>query len=438
MVMFLLTPYQGHLNATLVIASQYSKMGSVIFVGPPHLQNQVESSGWRYHVLALQYFKTPVNVKRFWNALLNIFTPQKQRSEFFAECNELRSLLYLFMPDIVYIDAFMTVFYPVVKEIGIRCAVVQTTLPTQKSNAVPPLNSGVIPNCRWSSGQKIRLLWQKRLFYNWSSNLILRLYSVNRFHIDLMKRLKGYSKSDYNFQTLMVPTIISIPEIVIATSAFDFCQYQKLNNQIFTGLNIYQRVEKKDPRLLRFISSAREHSGEIIYCSFGTIIPEQSRHVSTFFTKLFNIAKYANWFLIIKSSEIKNCELIKNVYAADELPQLFILQQSTIMISHGGLNSINECIFHEVPMLIYPIDNNSDRPGNAARVAFHRIGLRGELSHETKKGLRAKIDRLLGDNDFRTNIRTIKNRGIEQTTEFGVYFKEKLKLREPVDNPDSN
>ena len=56
-------------------------------------------------------------------------------------------------------------------------------------------------------------------------------------------------------------------------------------------------------------------------------------------------------------------------------PQLELLRKASLMLNGGGLNSIKECLYFGVPMLVFPCTN--DQPGNAARVRHHRLGYVG-------------------------------------------------------------
>jgi UDP:flavonoid glycosyltransferase YjiC (YdhE family) len=90
------------------------------------------------------------------------------------------------------------------------------------------------------------------------------------------------------------------------------------------------------------------------------------------------------------------------------VPQLIILKSSSIFITHGGLNSIKEAISAEVPILVYPINKDVDHNGNSSRVVYHRLGLRGNISSETEKGLSEKIMTLLSEPGFRQNLKRMK------------------------------
>ncbi len=72
-------------------------------------------------------------------------------------------------------------------------------------------------------------------------------------------------------------------------------------------------------------------------------------------------------------------------------------------IVHGGIATINECIMLGVPMIVYS-GKKVDQNGNAARVEFHGLGLRGDRDQGTPALLVQRIDRVLADPQFSVNI----------------------------------
>jgi UDP:flavonoid glycosyltransferase YjiC (YdhE family) len=101
-------------------------------------------------------------------------------------------------------------------------------------------------------------------------------------------------------------------------------------------------------------------------------------------------------------------ERLANFYAFKKVSQLQILKHSDVFVTHGGLNSIKEAVYAEVPMLVYPVHPQYDPVGNAARVFFHRLGLKGDIGSESIDGLKAKISELVSNKIFKENIRRLK------------------------------
>ncbi len=107
------------------------------------------------------------------------------------------------------------------------------------------------------------------------------------------------------------------------------------------------------------------------------------------------------------SQEIK--KIPERVRVFDFVPQITVLQDTYLFITHGGINSLKEAIYMTVPLLVYPINLDWDQVGNAARVEYHNIGLRGNLKKVNSKELMIKIKTLIEDHaKFKQNIEKLK------------------------------
>ena len=66
-------------------------------------------------------------------------------------------------------------------------------------------------------------------------------------------------------------------------------------------------------------------------------------------------------------------------------------------------------------MLVYPVHNEYDPRGNAARVLYHKLGLRGNIASDSVEDITSKIRDLLSNNDYRQNLRQLKNADSQYT-----------------------
>ena len=79
------------------------------------------------------------------------------------------------------------------------------------------------------------------------------------------------------------------------------------------------------------------------------------------------------------------------------VPQAEILSKSNYFLTHGGLNSLKEAIYYEVPMLVYPLEG--DQFGNAQKVKFHQLGIHGNIHKDSTLVIRNAIENLIKDNN---------------------------------------
>lgn len=82
-------------------------------------------------------------------------------------------------------------------------------------------------------------------------------------------------------------------------------------------------------------------------------------------------------------------------------PQVELLSQAALTITHGGLNTTLESLTYGVPMVALPITN--DQPGVAARIAWNGAGVVVPHRRATVPRLRRAIQRVLSQSHYRQN-----------------------------------
>jgi UDP:flavonoid glycosyltransferase YjiC (YdhE family) len=90
-----------------------------------------------------------------------------------------------------------------------------------------------------------------------------------------------------------------------------------------------------------------------------------------------------------------------NVFIDGWLPLAQLLPRVSVMISHGGVATIHECIDSQVPLLIYSL-NVMDMNGNAARVHGKGLGIAGG-ANDSAAEMWDHIELLLTDPSFKEN-----------------------------------
>jgi len=94
----------------------------------------------------------------------------------------------------------------------------------------------------------------------------------------------------------------------------------------------------------------------------------------------------------------------EGVHIYRSVPQVAILPQVDAVLSHGGVNTLNEALAAGKPLLVMPV--GGEQGDNAARVVFLEAGLRAKLSTppEVVGGL---VDRLLREPRFGERARAV-------------------------------
>jgi MGT family glycosyltransferase len=94
-----------------------------------------------------------------------------------------------------------------------------------------------------------------------------------------------------------------------------------------------------------------------------------------------------------------------NIQLCDYVPQLTVLKQASVFISHGGMNSVSEALAHGVPLLVLP--QHGDQHLVAAQVERMGAGMRGATPDMTAPRLRELTEMLVRNPRFAAGARAV-------------------------------
>jgi len=140
----------------------------------------------------------------------------------------------------------------------------------------------------------------------------------------------------------------------------------------------------------------------LIYASMGTIL---NGKVDVFRTIVAAVAKNKNVQLVLSIGDQIDPKQIgpvpHNAIVVKQAPQLELLKQATLCITHAGLNTVLESLAQGVPQVAIPI--TYDQPGVAARIAYKKTGVVTSLDKLTADHLARLINEVLSNPTYREN-----------------------------------
>jgi UDP:flavonoid glycosyltransferase YjiC (YdhE family) len=235
--------------------------------------------------------------------------------------------------------------------------------------------------------------------------------------------------------------ILKAPTLFLCPEEFDFPHSKKRDNYYYAEANVEMSRKETDFPWDR-VSSEKK----LIYCSLGTQahwsfsgedndINQRVRR--TFLQNVIDVAADEHYSqLVLSISDHLRIEDFSpapsNVILVNAAPQLEILRRASVMITHGGLNTIKECILFGAPMIVFPM--RGDQYGNAARVAYHRIGVCGHIETATMSDIQGMLNLIRDDPTFGANMgRMSRLFKIEEEAGLAVNFIESTLNRSGVD-----
>jgi zeaxanthin glucosyltransferase len=145
----------------------------------------------------------------------------------------------------------------------------------------------------------------------------------------------------------------------------------------------------------------------LIYASMGTIL---NGRLDVFRTIVAALAKHEGLQLVLSVGDQVDPEQIgpvpSNAIIVKQAPQLELLKQTSVCITHAGLNTVLESLAQGVPQVAIPV--TYDQPGVAARIADKKTGVVTSLDKLTAPHLSTLLDEVLNDSTYRNNARKIQ------------------------------
>lgn len=431
-VLFIIADHVGHLHATYEMARGLRARGhSIAYLGSAKMRSEVCFQEFPFEVAP---FLQPLPAgAKLWEKSNGSTGPLKSLKHNLSRIRTLRTnsrqafenlrnlavqvgdVIKRYQPDLLVFDPFLLMYYLPFHARGIPAVAISIFPLFDADPWVPPYTSDLIPGRELSSQVLIKFAWLKCYlqYAKYKSRSYLERLITGLSATALIKRLADEFEFDLRAEWRTRPLYFdckfrSVPELVLHCELFDFRRKRPLPpNTHYVGPSV--DLERKEEE---FSWDGIELRERLIVCALGTVVIDKVlKDKEQFLRRIIEVArKRSNYSFILAVGPVFDGGLLSdvppNVYVYAYVPQLQILERAHVMIHHGGANSLKECIFAGVPMLVYPM--RADQPGNSARVVFHRIGLRGDFKRDSAADIDSKINLLITDPGFRHNLERMR------------------------------
>jgi len=281
---------------------------------------------------------------------------------------------------------------------------------------LPPIRTDIMPK-KGLNGSSVSILraWiflKTKIF----GRLILNKITLNGSRRSILKHYAkqiGFSQKSLisrNFPSVFIHRDLPILSMTLPELEFP---HSKPKNLSYIGAMVADYNPNSleiEEELKQVLASKTMENKQLIYCSITTMAETGDIN---FVKKVIDAVKNeASWKLIIslggklETDTFQN--LPNNVHVFKWVPQLYILSNIDCSINHGGIHTINECISTKVPMLIYS-GKKFDQNGNAARIAYHGLGLMGDKDLDSSEIINSKIKSILNNTSYSQKMETVHN-----------------------------
>lgn len=300
-------------------------------------------------------------------------------------------------PDLVLLDQVLRDRADFYRYLRIPFIYVESALSGLIRQGVPPLDSGFIPKGTGWSDLICRLLWL----------------------------LKSRSK-----------VTTSVGQLVLAATPLDYPNpmnpHVKNAGPFLNPIENWHTSPRQANALYTYIKKSKEAGKVILYCTLGTYRGfGNSLQVCRFYRLIRGLCERHPEYEVVLSitHSIQSLGLLplpRNMRIFKWMNQTDLLPYTDLVISHGGMNTLTECVWASVPMLVYPL--RFDEYGNAARIVYHGLGDRGNMRCASVTSIHQKVQKILKNKEAirkrLTNMRMsfeTKNKDIEKIIQWLEY-----------------
>ncbi|HWS84765.1 MAG TPA: macrolide family glycosyltransferase [Ktedonobacteraceae bacterium] len=149
------------------------------------------------------------------------------------------------------------------------------------------------------------------------------------------------------------------------------------------------------PKTISFPFEALEKK-PLIYISLGTIFNKRE----AFYRMCFEAFADKDWQIVMAIGHSVSRESLgavpANFIVRKFVPQLEILQRTTLFITHGGMNSVSEALYYNVPLVVVP-QSAADQPWIAKRIVELGVGKMLPYKKVTVRNLCRVVEEVLSE-----------------------------------------
>ncbi|PRY82719.1 nucleotide disphospho-sugar-binding domain-containing protein [Alkalibacterium olivapovliticus] len=364
--LFVNLPYSGHINPTIPLVKRLVDVGhSVDYVLDPSFKEIVEGAGAQL-IPYDDYDSSWSDVHRYMKAFEQAYSTAKRvSSESEYDC-----LIY---------EAYFIFGYKLSKDLA---------LPTVRLFSTFAFNHSILEKIRESGGPHLSFMTSKNPLYS----LFVKYYEGKQ---DMMITDDFFDEIAEGVQDL---------NIVYTARAFQpqsdsFSQ----DRFIFVGPSIEDNYSDDMPSV-----PFDELSRPVIYLAMGSLLPRFAKKVYQNCIDAFS-GKEASLILSVGDELSKDDfrHVSDNIYLYSKVPQIDVLNQSDVFITHGGMNSANEGLSCGVPMLVHPFVN--DEPLIASRLTDLKVAEQLNLRKSDPEVIYDKTMALLNDEQVKSASADMKD-----------------------------
>ena len=372
-IAFFCIPAHGHTNPTLEVVKELIRQGhEVRYYSYDIMKEKIESSGAEYiscDKYDQQTHLKPEDGKRLATDIsyaVEVLTTSTLAMDQ-ALLNDMRD----WKPDCIVADSMA---------LWGKLIALKLDIPFVSSTTTFAFNQHSSQIMKQSFGELIKAMWQMFKAQKYIQKLQAAGYPV-KSALDIIS-----NDNDTN-------------TIVYTSPEFQPCSKTFSDKYAFVGPSIRKSENTLSADTILNNSTDRYVDEKTLYISLGTV----NNKMMEFYQNCIEAFRDTDIHVIISVgneidlNELKN--LPANIEVYNFVDQIETLQKADAFITHCGMNSVNEALYYQVPLILYP--QTKEQEGVAYRV--HELGAGIYLDDASIKNLKSSVDEVLNNSIYQKN-----------------------------------
>jgi MGT family glycosyltransferase len=168
----------------------------------------------------------------------------------------------------------------------------------------------------------------------------------------------------------------------------------------------------------------------LIYASLGTLQNQRPEIFECIAKSCLSLD--AQLVISLGNPQAQSIELPGNPIVVPFAPHQQLIERSTVVVTHAGMNTVLTALGCGIPLVAIPITN--EQPGIAARLARTKAGITLQLGKLNETTLRTAISEVLAQSSYRNNAQRLQKMiqasgGVEQAADI---LEKAAQTRQPV------
>jgi MGT family glycosyltransferase len=402
----------GHIMSSFDLAKKLRARGHVIsYLCIPDFKALIESQGFNTILFAEDIMPLGYNNVSF----SSYWSKRRHRESIFSRYmmkitdGTLDKCISSANADVILCDPFLSYVAIRSLSLGVPTMHLFTSLFMYENQYIPPIVSSLSPGSSLITKMAWKIMFFKFLFVKRLKNLVTgefksptKMHHLVGAYLEICKKTGYPCEKDKTYRLNEIGFNLILPSIMLCTRAFQFPEIIS-EQRLYLG-NFVDFERNEIPLKLNF------DNRPVIYCSLGTAASTYP-YADRFYQAVMKASSLRkDWQFVLQISDpdkMRRYKSAQNIFVLDWVPQIDMLKQVAVTVTHGGLNSIMECVGFEVPMVIVP--GLRDQPGNASRAVYNNIALVTNMKRIEPNTLIELIERAMKSKEIKEGLKRMKS-----------------------------